>query len=207
VRDFRKALDIRFLFAYHFFSITQAIPGKGRFKSHNMEEHMALNAAMLPEFDMEMAGTRKTLERVPDDKFDWKPHPKSMTVRQLAVHLALFPSWMIDTLNKSSFDYAPEGGEAYQPPEVNSRQDLLEIFDRDVAKAREALQAASDAQLMETWSLLAGGKTVFAMPRVAVLRGMVMNHMIHHRAQMGVYLRLNDIPVPALYGPSADEQG
>jgi len=168
---------------------------------------MALNAAMLPEFDMEMAGTRKTLERVPDDKFDWKPHPKSMTVRQLAVHLALFPSWMIDTLNKSSFDYAPEGGEAYQPPEVNSRQDLLEIFDRDVAKAREALQAASDAQLMETWSLLAGGKTVFAMPRVAVLRGMVMNHMIHHRAQMGVYLRLNDIPVPALYGPSADEQG
>lgn len=168
---------------------------------------MALSAAMLPEFDMEMAGTRKTLERVPDDKFDWKPHPKSATVRQLAVHLALFPSWMVDTLNKTSFDYAPVGGEAYQPPEVKSRQDLLEIFDRDVSKAREALQAASDAQLMETWSLLAGGKTVFAMPRIAVLRGMVMNHMVHHRAQMGVYLRLNDLPVPALYGPSADEQG
>ncbi len=168
---------------------------------------MAMSAAMLPEFDMEMAGTRKTLERVPDDKFDWKPHPKSATVRQLAVHLALFPSWMIDTLNKTSFDYAPEGGEPYKPPEVKSRQDLLEIFDRDVAKAREALQAASDAELMATWSLLAGGKTVFAMPRIAVLRGMVMNHMIHHRAQMGVYLRLNDIPVPALYGPSADEQG
>jgi len=168
---------------------------------------MALNAALLPEFDQEMAGTRKSLERVPDDKFDWKPHAKSMTLRQLTTHLALFPSWMTMTLDKASFDYAPVGGEAYKTPAVNSRQELLEVFDRDLAKAREALKSASDAQLMETWSLLAGGKTIFAMPRIAVLRGMVMNHMIHHRAQLGVYLRLNDIPVPALYGPSADEQG
>ena len=152
-----------------------------------------------------MAGTRKTLERVPDYKFDWKPHAKSMTVRQLASHLALFPSWMISTFESSSFDYAPVGGEPYKPPALNSRKDLLVVFDRDVTKARQALKGASDAQLMETWSLLAGGKTVFAMPRIAVLRGMVMNHMIHHRAQLGVYLRLNDIPVPALYGPSADE--
>jgi uncharacterized damage-inducible protein DinB len=168
---------------------------------------MALSDALLPEFDQEMAGTRKHLDRVPDDKFDWKPHAKSMTVRQLTTHLALFPSWMIDTLEKTSFDYAPVGGEPYTPPAVNSRQDLLEIFDRDVAKARAALQAASDAQLMETWTLLAGGKTIFAMPRIAVLRGMVMNHLIHHRAQLGVYLRLNDVPVPGIYGPSADEQG
>jgi uncharacterized damage-inducible protein DinB len=168
---------------------------------------MALNEALLPEFDKEMAGTRKHLERVPDDKFDWKPHVKSMTVRQLTTHLALFPSWMIDTLEKTSFDYAPIGGEAYKPPSLNSSKELLEVFDRDVAKAREALKAASDAQLMATWSLLAGGKTIFAMPRIAVLRGMVMNHLIHHRAQLGVYLRLNDVPVPALYGPSADEQG
>jgi uncharacterized damage-inducible protein DinB len=168
---------------------------------------MALNAALLPEFDQEMAGIRKSLERVPDDKFDWKPHAKSMTLRQLAVHLAYFPSWMTMTLDKASFDYAPVGGEAYKTPAVNSRQELLEVFDRDLAKAREALMGASDAQLMETWSLLAGGKTIFSMPRIAVLRGMVMNHMIHHRAQLGVYLRLNDIPVPALYGPSADEQG
>jgi uncharacterized damage-inducible protein DinB len=167
---------------------------------------MALSAALLPEFDQEMAGTRKTLERVPDDKFDWKPHAKSMPVRQLAVHLVLFPSWIIDLLDKPSFDYAPEGGEGYKPPELNSRKELLEVFDRDVAKARESLKGASDAQLMETWSLLAGGKTVFAMPRIAALRGMVINHMIHHRAQMGVYLRLNDLPVPALYGPSADEE-
>ena len=168
---------------------------------------MALSEALLPEFDHEMAGTRKTLERVPDDKLDWKPHAKSMTVRQLALHLALFPSWMTDTLEKTSFDYAPVGGEPYKPPVVNSRQDLLEIFDRDLPKAREKLKGASDAQLMEKWSLLAGGKTIFSLPRVAVFRSMIMNHMIHHRAQLGVYLRLNDLPVPALYGPSADEQG
>ena len=168
---------------------------------------MALNEALLPEFDKEMASTRKSLERVPDDKFDWKPHAKSMTIRQLTTHLALFPSWMAETLEKTSFDYAPVGGGGYKPPVMNSRHDLLEVFARDVAKAREGLKAASDAQLLTTWSLLAGGKTIFSMPRIAVLRGMVMNHMIHHRAQLGVYLRLNDIAVPAIYGPSADEQG
>ena len=167
---------------------------------------MALNEALLPEFDQEMAKTRKCLERVPNDKFDWKPHTKSMSVRQLTTHLALFPSWMVDTLQKESFDYAPTEGDAYHPPALNSHEDLVEVFDRDVAKARAALKAASDAQLMTNWSLLAGGKTIFSMPRIAVLRGMVMNHMIHHRAQLGVYLRLNDVPVPAIYGPSADEQ-
>ena len=167
---------------------------------------MAISAGMLPEFDMEMAGTRKTLERIPDDKFEFKPHAKSMTMRQLAVHVATVPSWMNLTLDQSAFDYAPVGGEPYQPPVVNSHKDLLEIFDRDVAKARQGLAAATDAQMMENWSLLAGGKTIFTMPRIAVLRSMVMNHLIHHRAQLGVYLRLNDVPVPALYGPSADEQ-
>ncbi len=167
---------------------------------------MALNEGLLAEFDKEMAGARKTLERVPDDKFDWKPHAKSMTFRQLALHLALFPSWMTMTLAGSSFDYAPVGGAPYQPPAANSHRDLLEIFDRDLPKAREGLKGSTDAQLLETWTLLAGGKTIFTMPKIAVLRGMVMNHMIHHRAQLGVYLRLNDIPVPALYGPSADEQ-
>jgi uncharacterized damage-inducible protein DinB len=167
---------------------------------------MALSDGLLMEFDQEMAGTRKHLERVPDDKFDWKPHAKSMTVRQLATHLALFPNWATMTLEVASFDYAPPGGEGYKPPVMNSSKDLVEVFDRDVAKARAELKSASDAQLMETWTLLAGGKTIFAMPRIAVLRGMVINHMIHHRAQLGVYLRLNDVPLPALYGPSADEQ-
>jgi hypothetical protein len=121
---------------------------------------MALSEALLPEFDQEMANTRKSLERVPDDKFDWKPHTKSATMRQLTTHLVLFPSWMIDTLEKTSFDYAPVGGEGYKPPVINSHKELLEIFDRDVPKAREALKGASDAQLMATWSLLAGGKTI-----------------------------------------------
>ncbi|MGA3324195.1 MAG: DinB family protein [Terriglobia bacterium] len=168
---------------------------------------MALNKALLPEFDEEMAKTRKSLERVPDDKFDWKPHAKSATLRQLALHLALFPSWMTETLEKTSLDYAPKDAAPYRPPVVNSRKELLEIFDGDVAKARKGLKGASEAQLKKTWTLLAGGKKIFSMPRIAVLRSMVMNHMIHHRAQLGVYLRLNDIPVPALYGPSADEQG
>ena len=168
---------------------------------------MALNEALLPEFDHEMANLRKCLERVPDDKFDWKPHAKSMTFKQLTTHLALFPDWMITTMDEASFDYAPKEGEGYKPPVINSRKELLEAFDSGLAKARAALKGASDAHLVETWSLLAGGKPIFSMPRIAVLRSMVMNHMIHHRAQLGVYLRLNDIPVPAIYGPSADEQG
>jgi uncharacterized damage-inducible protein DinB len=166
---------------------------------------MALNEALLPEFEHEMANTRKSLERVPDDKFDWKPHAKSMTMQKLALHLALFPSWAAETLERESFDYAPIGAAPYQPPTANSRKDLLEIFDRDLAKAKEGLKAASDQHLLGTWTLLGGGKTIFSMPRIAVLRSMVLNHMIHHRAQLGVYLRLNDLPVPALYGPSADE--
>ena len=167
---------------------------------------MAISAALLPEFDMEMANTRKVLERVPDDKFDWKPHAKSMTLRQLAVHVGFFPRWAIETLEKSALDIAPVGGEGYKTPPVNSRQELLETFDRDLVKARKDLESSSDAHFMETWTLLAGGKTIFAMPRVAVFRSSVMNHMIHHRAQLGVYLRLNDVAIPGLYGPSADEK-
>ncbi|MGD1154452.1 MAG: DinB family protein [Terriglobia bacterium] len=166
---------------------------------------MALNEALLPEFDREMANTRKVLERVPDDKLGWKPHEKSMTVRQLALHLALFPGWATQTFEKESIDIAPPGAAPYQPPPVNSRKEILEIFDRDLPKARAALARASDADLSKVWTLLRAGKTIFSLPRTGVLRGMVMNHMIHHRAQLGVYLRLNNLPLPATYGPSADE--
>ncbi len=166
---------------------------------------MSINEALLPEFDQEMANTRKSLERVPEEKLDWRPHEKSMTLRQLALHLALFPSWATETLEKESIDIAPPGAPAYQPPTVNSRKDILALFDRDLPRARAGLAKASDAHLLKTWALLKGGKTIFALPRAAVLRGMVMNHMIHHRAQLGVYLRLNNVPVPAIYGPSADE--
>ncbi len=166
---------------------------------------MALNEALLPEFDQEMAGTRKSLERVPDDKFDWKPHARSMNMRQLAVHLATIPDWGTEVLNKASLDVAPVGAPPYKPPVVKSRKELLEIFDSGVSKAREALQRAGDALLLEKWTMLSGGLTILSMPRIAVIRSMILSHIIHHRAQLGVYLRLNDIPVPGLYGPSADE--
>ena len=166
---------------------------------------MPINQALLGEFDHEMANTRKTLERVPEDKFDWAPHPKSMKMGALAKHLAEMPGWIIETIQKDSLDIAPNG-ETLQSPPVRNRQELLALFDKNVAAARKALAGANDdGHLMKPWTLLATGKTLLSMPRIAVIRGFVMNHGIHHRAQMGVYLRLNNVPVPAIYGPSADE--
>ncbi|MBI1786651.1 MAG: DinB family protein [Acidobacteria bacterium] len=168
---------------------------------------MTISEALLPEFDQEMGHTRRTLDRLPDDKLGWKPHEKSMTMGQLAVHIASMLDWAVTTLQQDSFDYAPEGAPPYQPPVANSRNEVLAMFDKGLAASRAALAAVSDEQMGKPWSLLAGGKTIFTMPRSAVLRSMIMNHNVHHRAQLGVYLRLNDIPVPAIYGPSADEAG
>lgn len=166
---------------------------------------MPINQALLGEFDHEMANTRKTLERVPDDKWDWAPHPKSMKMGALAKHLAEMPGWTVETLTKDSIDIAPDGKPMQTPPAKN-RQEALALFDKNVAAARKALAAANDdAQWMKPWALLMTGKTIFSMPKVAVLRSFVLNHEIHHRAQLGVYLRLNNVPVPAIYGPSADE--
>ena len=148
----------------------------------------------------------RALERVPEDKFGWTPHEKSMTMGRLATHLAELTRFIPTTLETESLDLAPPGGAPYQPKTAASRAELLETFDQSVAAARTAIASASDAQWMVPWTLLSGGKTMFSMPRVAVLRGMVMNHIIHHRGQLAVYLRLQDVPVPALYGPSADEQ-
>src|SRR5579863_6151358 len=136
---------------------------------------MSISASLLPEFDMEMANTRKLLERVPDDKFDYKPHPKSMSLKQLAVHLGFFPRWAIETLEKPELDFAPVGGEGYKTPPVNSRAELLGIFDRDLVQARKDLELASDEYMLATWTLLAGGKKIFAMPRIAAVRSSVMN--------------------------------
>jgi uncharacterized damage-inducible protein DinB len=166
---------------------------------------MTISEAILPEFDHEMANIRRTLERVPDDKLAWKPHPKSFTMGALAQHLASMVGWTKEAMTLDSFDVAPPGAPPYQPPPVNSRQDILDIFDKGSAAARAALASASDEQMLKPWSLLNGGKAMFTMPRIAVYRSFVMNHSIHHRAQLGVYLRLNDIPVPSIYGPSADE--
>jgi uncharacterized damage-inducible protein DinB len=167
---------------------------------------MPLSDSLLPEFDLEMANTRKVLERVPEDKFGWKPHPKSGALGWLASHVADIPGWAVPTLGQSSLDINPPGGHT-PPPLPASRAELLEKFDTNAKKGREALAKAADGVFMEPWSLLSGGATLFPIPKAAVLRSFVMNHLIHHRAQLGVYLRLNDIPVPAIYGPSADEQG
>jgi uncharacterized damage-inducible protein DinB len=167
---------------------------------------MALNEALLPEFDTEMLHTRKTLERLPDDKLGWRPHPKSMTMGELATHQAFLVSWSTAILAKDSLDLAPvDGPPAPVPEPCESVAAVLEMFDKHVAAAREAIVKADDAHMTGMWSLLAGGRTMFSWPRITVLRSFVMNHTIHHRAQLGVYLRLNDLPVPSIYGPSADE--
>jgi uncharacterized damage-inducible protein DinB len=166
---------------------------------------MSISDALLPEFDREMANTRKTLERIPEDKFDWKPHEKSMPLGQLAIHLATMPGWTAEAINRESLDIAPEGSPPYEMPKANSRNEVIEMFDKGVATARAAIEGASDEELFKPWTLLSGGREILTMPKVTVIRDFVMNHSIHHRAQLGVYLRLNDVPVPAIYGPSADE--
>ncbi len=166
---------------------------------------MPLSAALLPEFDQEMANTRKTLERIPDGKFSWKPHEKSSAMGPLAGHLANIPGWLSFTIKEDSLDLAPGGVQMQPPPPPKNNKELLAEFDKNVKEGRAALAAASDAELMKPWSLLNNRKVTMTLPKVAVIRGFVMNHLIHHRAQLGVYLRLNNIPVPAIYGPSADE--
>lgn len=165
---------------------------------------MAISNSLLPEFDNEMKNTRKTLERVPDEKFSWKPHDKSSAMGALATHLANLPSWGSLTLSSDAFDLAPEG-KPIKTPELNSTKEVLEKFDENTAATRAAIVAASDEELFKPWTLQSNGNALMTMPKLAVLRNFVMNHMIHHRAQLGVYLRLNDIPVPSIYGPSADE--
>jgi|SRR3954447_16942017 len=169
--------------------------------------HMTISETLLPEFDQEMAGTRKTLERVPEAKFGWKPHEKSGTMIWLAGHLANLPEWAVYTIKEEALDMAPNGVKMSPPPTPKSSKELLEQFDQNVKAARAAIAGASDADLAKNWSLLMNGQTLFSMPRAACLRTWVMNHNVHHRAQLGVYLRLNGIAVPAIYGPSADEPG
>ena len=166
---------------------------------------MSWAQSILPEFEHEMASTRKVLERVPEDKLDWLPHPKSHTIGWNACHLAEMPGWVEGTLAESSLDIAPVGGPQYQSPKLRSRKEILDLFDKNVAAAKKALAAVTDDQVGQMWSLLKAGQTMFSMPRSAVIRSFVINHIIHHRAILCVYLRLNNIPVPGMYGPSGDE--
>jgi len=162
---------------------------------------MSIAESILPEYDQEMASTRKMLELVPVDKLDWAPHPKSMKLGSLATHIEGFPDWGLTTLKQDALDI---GGE-YTPYVITTIPALLEKFDKEVAATRELVSRTSDEEFGKTWTLTAGGATLFAMPKIAVWRGMVMNHMVHHRAQLGVYFRLLDIPLPGIYGPSGDE--
>ena len=162
---------------------------------------MPLVDALLPEFDREMSTTRKVLERVPDDRFDWKPHAKSFSLGELAGHIANLPTWGEEALTKSEIDV----GNGQRPTAPPSRAAMLKSFDRNVATVRAALAGKTDPELMAIWTLKRNGKTLFAMPKTTVLRSFVLSHVIHHRGQLTVYLRLLDLPVPSVYGPSADE--
>ena len=164
---------------------------------------MPLADALLPEFDHETGVTRRLLERVPDGHFEWSPHQKSMTLGKLATHVAEVLTWLPETVHKSEINW--DSTAPYVPKSCATRADVLTFFDESRDAARRALAGASDAELVQPWSFKKDGQVVFSQPRIGVIRGMVMNHMVHHRAQLSVYLRLKDVPLPAMYGPSADE--
>jgi uncharacterized damage-inducible protein DinB len=166
---------------------------------------MAIRDAFLPEFSHEMATARKTLERVPEGKAEWAPHPRSMKMGRLAGHIAELPGLITTALSQGALDFRQPGAPPRVPYVMTTREGLLQMFDKNVAAASAAIAGVSDEALMKTFTLSAGGKVIFALPRLAVLRGFVLNHVIHHRGQLSVYLRLNDVAVPSIYGPSADE--
>ena len=164
---------------------------------------MMMREALLPEFDHEMGTTRRLLERVPDDRLAWQPHPKSMTLGRLATHIAELPHWAETILRDSVMEFDPG---AFVPKTAASRLDLLKTFDDSVAAARALIACATDAELLSTWTMRVGGHDVVSMPKAACWRSFVMNHGIHHRGQLSVFLRENNVPIPSMYGPSADER-
>jgi uncharacterized damage-inducible protein DinB len=167
---------------------------------------MSIAATLLPEFDHEFASTRKILELVPNDHLTWKPHEKSMELGRLAWHVADFPSWCHDLMSKPGLSMTAEDGAKYAEERTGkTRDEIVARFDHDLTAAKAALSGTSDEAMAQNWKMEWMGQTVIDMPRIAVYRSMVMNHMIHHRAQLGVYLRLLNVPIPGSYGPSADE--
>jgi uncharacterized damage-inducible protein DinB len=167
---------------------------------------MKITELLLAELEREAAGSRKTLERVPEGRNDWKPHEKSMPLGYLATIVATSPGWLDMVVNRDEFDIKPASGPTHIPPEWKTRRDLLQQFDASLEKGREVLRQTSDNHLLNTnWRMLAAGKLMSEQPRYVAIRDGVLNHMAHHRGQLTVYLRLNNEKVPALYGPSADE--
>jgi uncharacterized damage-inducible protein DinB len=163
---------------------------------------MPITDFLLQEFDAEMANTRKTLERVPADKGAFAPHTKSMKMQNLAPHIAQLPQFGLTVLTTPELDFATSN---FTRLPFESPAQLVRALDEGVAKTRAALQATPDSAWSETWKLSWGGKPIFSGTRFMAYRQMFLNHIVHHRAQLGVYLRLNDLPVPATYGPSADD--
>jgi len=157
--------------------------------------------SLLQELNQEAETTRKMLSRIPDDKYDWKPHEKSMSIRQLATHIAELPTWVSYTLNTSELDFAKE---PYNPPPINNTKELLEFFEKSLEDGRTRLSKATDEELVPNWTMRNGEEIYSVSPKREVIR-MSYSQIVHHRAQMGVYLRLLNIPIPGSYGPSADE--
>jgi len=167
---------------------------------------MKITELLLAELDREAVGIRKTLERVPEGKNDWKPHEKSMPLEYLATLVATIPGWLDMVVNMDELDISPAGGPKFKPPGWKTRRELLDHFEASLKKGREVLLATSDDHLLNTkWRMLAAGKVMSEQPRYVAIRDGVLNHMAHHRGQLTVYLRLNEEKVPAIYGPSADE--
>ncbi len=161
---------------------------------------MSIAEALIPEFEQEMTTTRRLLERVPSDRGQWKPHPKSFALGHLAQLISWMPGWIANTLSNTALDLAIAPGYSFETTET-----LLAVFDRNVREAREALQSAKDPEFSVAWSLKRGDRVLFTAPRGAIVR-MHISHLSHHRGQLTVYLRLLDVPIPSIYGPTADER-
>jgi uncharacterized damage-inducible protein DinB len=164
---------------------------------------MGLNESILAELKQEAKVTRRLLERTPQEVLTWRPHEKSMTLGRLAGHIAELPTLLTAILTQDELDFATAN---FKPAVPNSTSELLEIFDKNISTASDLLQSQSDERLFGSWKLRHGEKILFEMPRMSVIRSMVLNHIVHHRGQFSVYLRLKDVPLPSIYGPTADEQ-
>jgi uncharacterized damage-inducible protein DinB len=165
---------------------------------------MNIAESLLPEFDREMGLTRQLLERVPNEKAGWKPHPKSFSLGDLSLHISNLPTWAVSTMKQTELDVNPPGGPGFAPLKFESMTATLKALDDNVRATRAVIAGATDGEMMVMWTFKNAGKTIFSMPRIAVLRSFVMNHMIHHRGQLTVYLRELDVPLPQMYGPTAD---
>ena len=165
---------------------------------------MKIAETLAAQFDHEMATTRTLLERVPDDAAAWKPHPKSMSMGELASHIAAMPNWLGLIVQRDEVDFAGPAGKELATPKFESTSALVGMFDRNIKSGRSALIAASDEDMRKPWALRNGAHQIISMPRVGVVSGFVLSHMIHHRGQLSVYLRLQDVPLPPIYGPTAD---